>query len=42
VAPSGSNGNHYQLLKTSRMIAIGTTAATATDIATTVDTATGS
>jgi hypothetical protein len=34
VAPSGSSGNHYQLLKTSRVFATGTTAATATDTAT--------
>jgi hypothetical protein len=35
VAPSGSSGNHYQLLrKTSRVIATGSTAATATGTAT--------
>jgi hypothetical protein len=33
VAPSGSNGNNYQLLKTSRVLATGTT----TDIATATD-----
>jgi hypothetical protein len=38
VAPSGSNGNNYQLLKTSRVTATGTSA----DIATEIDTATDS
>jgi hypothetical protein len=34
VAPSGSNDNHYQLLKTSRVFVTGTMAATAIDTAT--------
>jgi hypothetical protein len=34
VAPSGNSGNHYQVLKTSRVFATGATAATATDTAT--------
>jgi hypothetical protein len=42
VAPSGSNGNNYQLLKTSRVTATGTTADTSTDTATAIDTATDS
>ena len=40
MAPSGSGGNHYQLLKTSRVIATGTTATTVTDTATGFETAT--
>jgi hypothetical protein len=40
VAPYGSSGNNYQLLKTSRMTAIGTTVDTSTDTATAIDTAT--
>jgi hypothetical protein len=31
VAPSGSNGNNYQLLRTSRVTATGTTTDTSTD-----------
>jgi hypothetical protein len=40
VAPFGSNGNNYQLLKSSRMTATSTTTDTSTDIA--IDTATDS
>jgi hypothetical protein len=40
VAPFGSNGNNYQLLKTSRVTAIGTVFDTSTNIATAIDTAT--
>jgi hypothetical protein len=40
VASSGSSGNHYQLLKTSRVTATGTTTATATGSETTTATAT--
>jgi hypothetical protein len=42
VAPSGSSGNNYQLLRTSRVIANGTTTDTSNDTATTIDTATNS
>jgi hypothetical protein len=41
VAPSGSSGNHYQLLKISRVTATGGMAATETDTATGSETATG-
>jgi hypothetical protein len=40
VVPSGSNGNNYQLLKTSRVTAIGTAADTSIDTATDYETAT--
>jgi hypothetical protein len=40
VAPSGSNGYNYQLLKTSRVTATGTAADTSTDTATVADTST--
>jgi hypothetical protein len=40
VAPSGSNDNNYQLLKTSRVTAIGNTVDTSTDTTTAIDTAT--
>jgi hypothetical protein len=36
VAQSGSNDNNYQLLKTLRVIAIGTAADTSTDTATAI------
>jgi len=39
VAPSGSNGNDHQLLKTSRVTAIGTTTDTSTSTATGSETA---
>jgi hypothetical protein len=39
VAPSGSSGNNYQLLRTSRVAATGTTANTSTDTATAIDAA---
>jgi len=42
VAPSGSSGNNYQLLKTSRVTATGTIVDTSTDTATAIDTATNS
>jgi hypothetical protein len=42
MAPSGSNSNNYQLLKTSRVIATGTAIDTSTDTATAIDTATDS
>jgi hypothetical protein len=42
VAPSGSSGNNYQLLKTSRVTATRTTIDTSTNIATAIDTATDS
>jgi hypothetical protein len=42
VAPSGNNDNNYQLLKTSRVIAIGTTTDTSMETATAIDTATDS
>jgi hypothetical protein len=41
VAPSGSSGNHYQLLKISRVTATGTTTDTSIGTATEIDTATG-
>jgi hypothetical protein len=41
VAPSGSSGNDHQILKTSRVTTTGITPDTPTNIATTIDTATG-
>jgi hypothetical protein len=40
VAPSGSSSNNYQLLRTSRVTATGTTVDTSTDTGTTTTTAT--
>jgi hypothetical protein len=40
MAPSGSNGNNYQLLKTSRVTATSTTDDTSSHTATSIDTAT--
>jgi hypothetical protein len=40
VAPSGSSGNNYQLLRISRVTAIGTTVDTSTDTETATATAT--
>jgi hypothetical protein len=42
LAPSGSNNNNYQLLKTSRVTATGIAADTSTDTATAIDIATDS
>ena len=42
MAPSSSNGNNYQHLKTLRVTATGTVADTSTDTATAIDTVTDS